>query len=513
MSGAGDFGDTWEWDGFNWRQLTAGGPTTRRVHAMTYDSQRARTVLFGGEQGGLRGDTWELVNGAAAPATFVDVPTTSTPPPMSQHAVAALPGGGLLLFGGTTTTGFPLLTYKLQAGVWSKQFSLLNPMVRSEASLILDPRVQNNLLFGGRNPLGTPLDDTWTFAGDQWTHRVLSVAPTPRSAHRMAYDAARQVALLFGGRDANDAALGDQWAWSGTAWTRMLPPLLPPARHSHGLAYDALRDRVVCYGGSDAGGRRDDLWEWNGTVWTAVTPVGAGWGPGRRDGLAMVYDPRAERVVVFGGETAVGCASDLWSWDGQGWTLHVPFPGPTPSPRSGARLVHDAVANRTLLLAGGCGAQLNNDLWSLEMPVFWRWNAYGSGCVASNGRIPALAVSAGSSGQLGQTIQFELANVPIFFSVSYAVLGFDRRFFNGLPLPLPLGFVGLSGCTAWAPIEVSVPIGLPNAQGVVIWPVVIPNLAYLLGIEVYMQCLSVEPPGYSRWASVSNAIAVRLGNQ
>jgi hypothetical protein len=56
--------DTWEWNGTSWtEQATSGGavrPPARREHAMAYDSQRGRIVLFGGEgEAGDLDDTWE----------------------------------------------------------------------------------------------------------------------------------------------------------------------------------------------------------------------------------------------------------------------------------------------------------------------------------------------------------------------------------------------------------------------------------------------------------------------
>jgi len=55
--------DTWEWDGSSWTQVSATGPSARSTHAMAYDSQRGRTVLFGGfGSSPYLGDTWELDN-------------------------------------------------------------------------------------------------------------------------------------------------------------------------------------------------------------------------------------------------------------------------------------------------------------------------------------------------------------------------------------------------------------------------------------------------------------------
>ena len=43
-----------------WIQATTTGPGARTFHSLAYDSQRARTVLFGGTpSGSVFGDTWE----------------------------------------------------------------------------------------------------------------------------------------------------------------------------------------------------------------------------------------------------------------------------------------------------------------------------------------------------------------------------------------------------------------------------------------------------------------------
>jgi hypothetical protein len=55
--------DTWTWDGAHWERIDTSGPPPRYVHAMAYDAQRQRVILFGG---GLAAspyntlaDTWE----------------------------------------------------------------------------------------------------------------------------------------------------------------------------------------------------------------------------------------------------------------------------------------------------------------------------------------------------------------------------------------------------------------------------------------------------------------------
>jgi hypothetical protein len=51
-------GDTWEWDGSEWRQTASTGPSARWLSAITYDPVHGGTLLFGGTDGTSRNDTW-----------------------------------------------------------------------------------------------------------------------------------------------------------------------------------------------------------------------------------------------------------------------------------------------------------------------------------------------------------------------------------------------------------------------------------------------------------------------
>ena len=58
---SGYVGDTWSWDGQHWTKIQDMGVAPRAFSAMTYDSNRGRSVLFGGSNmSGVLGDTWEL---------------------------------------------------------------------------------------------------------------------------------------------------------------------------------------------------------------------------------------------------------------------------------------------------------------------------------------------------------------------------------------------------------------------------------------------------------------------
>jgi hypothetical protein len=72
------FDDTWEYDGVDWAQITtATTPAGRSVQAMTYDSARGQTVMFGGNNTapGFLGDTWDYA--PSYPTASTSIPASS----------------------------------------------------------------------------------------------------------------------------------------------------------------------------------------------------------------------------------------------------------------------------------------------------------------------------------------------------------------------------------------------------------------------------------------------------
>ena len=87
----------------------------------------------------------------------------------------------------------------------------------------------------------------------------------------MAYDAARARVVLFGGVDPAGTALADTWEWDGSDWTKRTPAASPPARMSHALAFDLIRAKVVLFGGTVYPATFfADTWEWDGTTWRRI---------------------------------------------------------------------------------------------------------------------------------------------------------------------------------------------------------------------------------------------------
>jgi hypothetical protein len=279
---------------FFWTQKQEFGPKPRRGHALAYDSQRQRTVLFGGEANiiGLFDDTWEW-NGEN----------------------------------------------------WT-QITDLGPGPRTEFAMTFDSQRNKTVLFGGLTSADRKLNDTWEWDGENWT-QVEDGGPTARSGHAMAFDPIRKRAVLFGGSTAAGLA-ADTWEWDGSQWTQT-GEAGPAAREDAMLAYDAGLNQLILFGGWNGDASFHDTWGWDGGTWTQQADIG----PDARHHAALVS--AENRLVLFGGQlmTAPPATPQMdgttWEWVGKKWVQRTDF---GPPARGGHAMAYDD-ARRQLVLFGG----------------------------------------------------------------------------------------------------------------------------------------------------------------
>ncbi|MDX2091280.1 MAG: DUF4215 domain-containing protein [Kofleriaceae bacterium] len=366
VTSLGYVGDTWEWNGTRWAPLSSAGgaPSPRAYHAMAYDAGRDRLVLFGGTDGALRQDTWEWDG-----TTWRDVtPATGSPPAREKAAMAYDPvRGRVILFGGTDGAA-RADTWAWDGTAWTDVTPTLvadSPPARAGATMAFDVARARTMLFGG-SAGGVYRADTWAWDGAQWIDVTPAAGPDPvpagRHLHGMTYDGANARLVMFGGF--NGSQLGDTWAWSGTAWSLIPdPPTLPvrPTRPGFGLTYDAGQGVVLLFGGEPT---FNDTWAWNGIEWRELTPQQApGTLPAARRQPLLAYDQRRRRVVMFGGIINSNSVDETWEWDGFTWTHRTP--AVSPPGRAGATLAYDAGAGRIVLFGGDRGG-VRDDLWTYD---------------------------------------------------------------------------------------------------------------------------------------------------
>jgi cysteine-rich repeat protein len=358
-------GDTWEWNGSTWTEITSAGPPLRWGHVMVFDPVRGVSVMAGGYNTSpgssppvLQG-TWEYdgawtMKSGSNPTEFILAdgaydPISKTPIvyggegggysnntySWNGSAWTAMGGstvasgrydmmlatdwrrGRVVMFGGITSGAMGVKeTWERAAPGWV-QVAPATPGPLMLFASAYDPTRHRVVVFGGATVVfGAPVGNTWLFDGVRWSPG--GSGPSGRWLPAMATDTKRHRVILFGGYAS--AIMGDTWIWNGTSWASVASSA-PPGRWAHAMAYDEKRDRIVMFGGTPTGGGDlGDTWEWDGTTWTDKTPTDAADSPSPRNGHAMAYDPLRERVVLVGG-TAIDHAT--WEWDGTKWSAAV----------------------------------------------------------------------------------------------------------------------------------------------------------------------------------------------
>ncbi|MDP3156201.1 MAG: kelch repeat-containing protein [Archangium sp.] len=226
-------GETWLWNGDEWRQLMVTSPPRRSFGAMA--TVGTKTILFGGILNGQpQADTWEW-DGIS---WTLKSPATS-PSPRLGHSMARR-GANLVLFGGQTANGDSAETWEWDGTTWIDRTSA-GPSARAFAAMAT--RGNNVTLFGGGPSFGA-WADTWEWDGTSWSPGQPATSPLARSGHAMAsYNGS---VLLFGGGTSSNPSLGT-WLWDGSNWARFSAPE-PRDRTGHAMA--GTGSKVVLFGGA-----------------------------------------------------------------------------------------------------------------------------------------------------------------------------------------------------------------------------------------------------------------------
>lgn len=182
-------------------------------------------------------------------------------------------------------------------------------------------------------------------------------AATPTDRHNYGFVASPSGnVIMFGGStlaggSAEVATYNETWEWDGTSWERLILASSPPKLSRFAFAFDPRRERIVVFGGFTSSGTRSDAtWEFDGYSWIERTPTTH---PSARSDASMACSPT--RCVMFGGSIGDGSAGTLnetWEWNGDDWTRYDFQGSAAPSSRSGPALAYDT-GRSTFVLWGG----------------------------------------------------------------------------------------------------------------------------------------------------------------
>ncbi len=214
-SGTPRLGDTWEFNGTTWTQVTpAVAPSARSGHRMTWDPVRQHIVLFGGHIDGstgfYQGDTWSYANGVWALLA-------STGPSAREGGALVwdpgLSGGRVVTFGGLGANGNRNDTWAWDGTAWTAVSTTASPSGRVFFDLVYHPGLGKVVLFGGStggSSSATFNAETWTFDRTTWTQLSTAMSPSARNGQVMEWDPSRMKLLLVGGWNGTNT-FDDHW--------------------------------------------------------------------------------------------------------------------------------------------------------------------------------------------------------------------------------------------------------------------------------------------------------------
>ena len=152
------YADTWEWDGTSWTQLSpANRPLERWAHGMVYDVARGAVLLFGGEgfPSGINfGDTWQW-NGS----DWTQLSPSRSPSPREGCGMAFDWQRGVSVLYGGIAVSYTDETWEWDGTTWIARALSPRPLPRTQPSMAYDQARGRQVLFGGYD--GLARGDAW----------------------------------------------------------------------------------------------------------------------------------------------------------------------------------------------------------------------------------------------------------------------------------------------------------------------------------------------------------------
>src|SRR5262249_55464771 len=140
-------------------------------------------------------------------------------------------------------------------------------------------------------------------------------------------------------------------------WTNLAVSGAPPSpRGGASALYDPSADRMIVYGGRDSTGQKNDSWALTLSGTPTWAPLAATAPPAPRQLVVTTRDASRNRLVLYGGYTSEAhWLSDLWMLALAGspaWEEVPTTPGSFPFARYGAMHAYDPVRDRIVVYGG-----------------------------------------------------------------------------------------------------------------------------------------------------------------
>ena len=296
--------------------------------------------------------------------------------------------GLVILYGGQTGNFFQDPVYLSHetwildpdTNVWTQMSPATSPGGSSGGDMTYDSKRDLSILSVISDDFSTL--QTWAYNtnSDTWTR--LADGPRNMVGQRIAYDSDSDRIIMFGGFEFTKFRPVDEtWVYdyNTNTWTNMQPRAHPTGRNFQGMVYDSKADRIVMWGGGGVrsalqGSDKPAVWtyDYNTNLWQQLESSKDG--PAVRYYINPVYDAKADRIIVYGGYDYGN--NETWLYDLNTNTWQQVFPDNNPGAISRYGMVYVKDVNRTILFGGQDGATpfvYKGDTWSFNLKAD-RWN-------------------------------------------------------------------------------------------------------------------------------------------
>jgi hypothetical protein len=302
---------------------------------------------------------------------------STSPSPRAYHQMVYDPDSGyVILYGGQTGEWNPPENFNHETwlfdpekNVWTEVTPEVSPGGSVGGSMTYDSNAKRIILSVISDDL-TELQ-TWAYETESNTWTRLANGPLNMLGQRIVYDAESDRTIMFGGIEMTKYKFIDEtWAYdyNTDTWRNMHPSGKPHGRNYHGMVYDPIADRIIVWGGDIQGPIKQDLiwmYDYNTNTWKKSKYEN---GPANRDYLDLVYNVDAECFITYGGTPYGNDETWVYTLDTNTWQQTQP--ANNPGLLSRYTMVYAQNIDRAILFGGQDGPERYNftaETWSYDL--------------------------------------------------------------------------------------------------------------------------------------------------
>lgn len=214
--------ETWIYDvgEDKWTQkFPSNKPSARAMTTMVYDSFNNKIILFAGWDGSKYLDDMWFYN--VSSNTWTEKTQSTKPSARNSHAmVYDSENKKVILFGGDSGGGNrydDTWVYDPDMNTWTEKTQSTKPSARNVHEMAYDSTNNKVVLFGGYIASSVVNNETWTYdyPENKWIQMKPSNKPPARASFAMCYDSKNNNVIVFGGRDHNlPDYFDDTWTYT-----------------------------------------------------------------------------------------------------------------------------------------------------------------------------------------------------------------------------------------------------------------------------------------------------------